>query len=168
MVETFQADKEGCYSPIQRDDNKDGIQDAYDEIGVDVAEMNETIELLLDEKTYNKINKYARVVENNDIKYVYHLKMGDDIEKYYDLNGNKIININNILYSRNVMEIYMQNVLMMEKIKFITNIIMEKKDWKLLNIMVLNINMDILMVKLQSQTLMIKRYMIENYYLLTI
>ena len=29
MVETFQADKEGCYSPIQRDDNKDGIQDAY-------------------------------------------------------------------------------------------------------------------------------------------
>ena len=96
MVETFQADKEGCYSPIQRDDNKDGIQDAYDEIGVDVAEMNETIELLLDEKTYNKINKYARVVENNDIKYVYHLKMGDDIEKYYDLNGNKIININNI------------------------------------------------------------------------
>ena len=44
----------------------------------------------------------------------------------------------------------MQNVLMMEKIKFITNIIMEKKDWKLLNIMVLNINMDILMVKLQS------------------
>ncbi len=150
MVETFQADKEGCYSPIQRDDNKDGIQDAYDEIGVDVAEMNETIELLLDEKTYNKINKYARVVENNDIKYVYHLKMGDDIEKYYDLNGNKIININNILYSRNVMEIYMQNVLMMEKIKFITNIIMEKKDWKLLNIMVLNINMDILMVKLQS------------------
>lgn len=168
MVETFQADKEGCYSPIQRDDNKDGIQDAYDEIGVDVAEMNETIELLLDEKTYNKINKYGRVVENNDIKYVYHLKMGDDIEKYYDLNGNKIININNILYSRNVMEIYMQNVLMMEKIKFITNIIMEKKDWKLLNIMVLNINMDILMVKLQSQTLMIKRYMIENYYLLTI
>lgn len=154
MVETFQADKEGCYSPIQRDDNKDGIQDAYDEIGVDVAEMNETIELLLDEKTYNKINKYGRVVEkkveNNDIKYVYHLKMGDDIEKYYDLNGNKIININNILYSRNVMEIYMQNVLMMEKIKFITNIIMEKKDWKLLNIMVLNINMDILMVKLQS------------------
>lgn len=108
MVETFQADKEGCYSPIQRDDNKDGIQDAYDEIGVDVAEMNETIELLLDEKTYNKINKYGRVVEkkveNNDIKYVYHLKMGDDIEKYYDLNGNKIININNILYSRNVME----------------------------------------------------------------
>ena len=103
MVETFQADKEGCYSPIQRDDNKDGIQDAYDEIGVDVAEMNETIELLLDEKTYNKINKYGRVVEkkveNNDIKYVYHLKMGDDIEKYYDLNGNKIININNILYS---------------------------------------------------------------------
>ena len=99
MVETFQADKEGCYSPIQRDDNKDGIQDAYDEIGVDVAEMNETIELLLDEKTYNKINKYGRVVEkkveNNDIKYVYHLKMGDDIEKYYDLNGNKIININN-------------------------------------------------------------------------
>ena len=168
MVETFQADKEGCYSPIQRDDNKDGIQDAYDEIGVDVAEMNETIELLLDEKTYNKINKYGRVVENNDIKYVYHLKMGDDIEKYYDLNGNKIININNILYSRNVMEIYMQNVLMMEKIKFITNIIMDKKDWKLLNIMVLNINMDILMVKLQSQTLMIKRYMIENYYLLTI
>lgn len=154
MVETFQADKEGCYSPIQRDDNKDGIQDAYDEIGVDIAEMNETIELLLDEKTYNKINKYGRVVEkkveNNDIKYVYHLKMGDDIEKYYDLNGNKIININNILYSRNVMEIYMQNVLMMEKIKFITNIIMEKKDWKLLNIMVLNINMDILMVKLQS------------------
>ena len=150
MVETFQADKEGCYSPIQRDDNKDGIQDAYDEIGVDVAEMNETIELLLDEKTYNKINKYGRVVENNDIKYVYYLKMGDDIEKYYDLNGNKIININNILYSRNVMEIYMQNVLMMEKIKFITNIIMEKKDWKLLNIMVLNINMDILMVKLQS------------------
>lgn len=150
MVETFQADKEGCYSPIQRDDNKDGIQDAYDEIGVDVAEMNETIELLLDEKTYNKINKYGRVVENNDIKYVYHLKMGDDIEKYYDLNGNKIININNILYSRNVMEIYMQNVLMMEKIKFITKIIMEKKDWKLLNIMVLNINMDILMVKLQS------------------
>jgi len=150
MVETFQADKEGCYSPIQRDDNKDGIQDAYDEIGVDVAEMNETIELLLDEKTYNKINKYGREVENNDIKYVYHLKMGDDIEKYYDLNGNKIININNILYSRNVMEIYMQNVLMMEKIKFITNIIMEKKDWKLLNIMVLNINMDILMVKLQS------------------
>lgn len=154
MVETFQADKEGCYRPIQRDDNKDGIQDAYDEIGVDIAEMNETIELLLDEKTYNKINKYGRVVEkkveNNDIKYVYHLKMGDDIEKYYDLNGNKIININNILYSRNVMEIYMQNVLMMEKIKFITNIIMEKKDWKLLNIMVLNINMDILMVKLQS------------------
>ena len=73
MVETFQADKEGCYSPIQRDDNKDGIQDAYDEIGVDVAEMNETIELLLDEKTYNKINKYVcKIWIRIDLCYYWH------------------------------------------------------------------------------------------------
>lgn len=108
QVETFQSDKEGGYSPVQRDENKDGIQDAYDDIVMDSGDVNETIELSLDEKTYNKINKYDSIiqkkVENNVVKYIYHLKRGDDIEKYYDSNGNKVIKINNILYLRKVVE----------------------------------------------------------------
>lgn len=109
-IQTFIRNEDGLYSPAIRDENNDGVADAYQQV-IDFGYIeDQDVRICLKKEIFDEINeindKLLKKVNTNEdnVECRVNISVGDNVEAYINDSGERVLNIYNVFKNQKVLE----------------------------------------------------------------